>query len=484
MAFAITQSCCNDASCLSVCPVNCIHPTPGEPDFGRTELLHIDPKACIDCGACADACPVDAISPVTLLAPEQAAYAELNAGYFTARSGDSADAIGQNWDTPVFPPPGLGRLGRFRVAIVGTGPAACYAAEELLRITDARITFFDRLSVPGGLARFGVAPDHLATRQVGRHFQRLFRNPRVTMRLGVDVGVRISYEQLRRKFDAVVIAVGASGDRELGIPGEQLPGVLSARTFVNWYNGNPEVMPDAIDLSAVERIVIIGNGNVALDAARILTTDPANLERTAIAPHALAILRRSAIREVVLLGRRGPEHAAFTRGECLALQHIPGLDLIVEDRPGVETAIRGSLSPRSTSALRGVPVQAMDWQAEPAPGRRIVFSFLRTPKEFRHRGDTVEIVNDDGSTIGASLVLRAIGYRGRPQPSLPYDETTGTITNLGGRVLGLDGAPMPGTYVVGWAKRGPTGGIGANKACAATTVHALVQDLAAQSVTA
>jgi ferredoxin--NADP+ reductase len=484
MAFAITQSCCNDASCLSVCPVNCIHPTPGEPDFGRTELLHIDPKACIDCGACADACPVDAISPVSLLAPEHTAYAELNASYFTARSRDSADVIGQNWDTPVFPPAGLGRLGRFRVAIVGTGPAACYAAEELLRITDARITFFDRLSLPGGLARFGVAPDHLATRQVGRHFQRLFRNPRVTMRLGIDVGMHISYEQLRRKFDAVVIAVGASGDRELGIPGEQLPGVLSARTFVDWYNDNPEVMPDAVDLSGVERVVIIGNGNVALDAARILTTDPANLENTAIAPHALTILRRSAVREVVVLGRRGPEHAAFARGECLALQHIPGLDLVVEDRPEVETAIRGSLSPRSASALQGVPVQAMDWQAEPARGRRIVFSFLRKPKEFRHRGDTVEIVLDDGSTIGAGLVLRAIGYHGRPQPGLPYDEGTGTITNLGGRVLGLDGAPMPGTYVVGWAKRGPTGGIGANKACAATTVHALVEDLAAQSVTA
>ena len=480
MAFAITQSCCNDASCLSVCPVNCIHPTPGEPDFGRTELLHIDPKACIDCGACADTCPVDAISPVAMLTPEQAGYAAINADYFS----NSADSARQNWDAPVFPPAGLGRLGRFRVAIVGTGPAACYAAEELLRITDARITFYDRLNVPGGLARFGVAPDHLATRQVGQHFQRLFRNPRVSLRLGVEVGAQLSHEQLRRKFDAVILAVGASGDRELGVPGEQLPGVLSARTFVNWYNGNPELAAGDLDLAGVERVVIVGNGNVALDAARILTTDPAHLARTAIAPPALDVLRNSAVREVVVLGRRGPQHAAFTRGECLALQHIPGLELIVEGGPGVAATIAGARTPASASALQGVPVRALDWRDAPAPGRRIVFSFHRPPQGFRLRGSDIEVALDDGSSIVAGLVLRAIGYRGRPQPGLPYDEATGTITNLGGRVIDADGMPLPATYVVGWAKRGPTGGIGANRSCATATVHALVEDLIDQSVPA
>ena len=159
MAFVITQSCCNDASCLSVCPVNCIHPTPDEPDFGKTDLLHVDPRACIDCGACADVCPVDAIAQETRLSPAQAGYAEINAAYFEGRP------VAPVWDAPRFPPVGLGAVRGRSVAVVGSGPAACYAAQALLRTANVRVTMLERLPLPGGLARFGVAPDHLADRK-------------------------------------------------------------------------------------------------------------------------------------------------------------------------------------------------------------------------------------------------------------------------------------------------------------------------------
>nr|WP_296765646.1 FAD-dependent oxidoreductase [Rhodococcus sp. (in: high G+C Gram-positive bacteria)] len=470
MAFAITQNCCNDASCLSVCPVNCIHPTPGEPDFGKTELLYIDPRSCIDCGACADACPVDAITRVSRLSDDQAVYADINADYYKDRP-----AVAE-WDAPKFPPATINTMPRFDVAIVGTGPAACYTAQALLRVPTSRVTFFDKLGVPGGLARFGVAPDHSGTRRIGEHFRSLFVHPRVTMRLGVEIGADISHEEAARRFDAVVYAVGADNDRALDIPGTELPGFISARTLVGWYTGHPDVPADAVDLNGVRRVTIIGNGNVALDAARILTADPDALVDTEISRHALAALRTSTVTEVVIAARRGPEFAAFTRSECQALVSRPDVMVAVAGPEGVLATIDDLPSTAPASALRGAPT--VDLEA-PVTQRRIVFAFGRAPKALTGVGRVESVEFSDGITVPTDLALLAIGYRGTPSPGMPFDAAVGAIRNVDGRVTDDDGTTVPGRYVVGWAKRGATGGIGDNKVDAEQTVEAVLTDIAA-----
>lgn len=468
MAFAITQNCCNDASCLSVCPVNCIHPTPDEPDFGKTELLYIDPRSCIDCGACADACPVDAITRVSRLTEDQAVYADINADYYRDRPTVAT------WDAPKFPPSSINDLPSFDVAIVGTGPAASYTAQALLRVPGSRITFYDKLAVAGGLARFGVAPDHIGTRKIGEHFRSLFVHPRVTVKLGVEVGVDISHDELKRKFDAVVYAVGADSDRPLDIPGTDLTGFLSARTFVGWYTGHPDVPANAIDLTGVRRVTIIGNGNVALDAARILTADPDALEGTEISRHALDALRKSAVSEVVIAARRGPEFAAFTRSECQALVSRGDVEVVVSGSPELLSGIDELPISASASALRGAPSA----DAGQTTQRRIVFSFASAPVRVNGTSRVESVDFEGGVTVDSDLVLLAIGYRGTPSAGLPFDIDRGAIRNVGGRVTRDDGTPVAGRYVVGWAKRGATGGIGDNKVDAEQTVAALLDDIA------
>ncbi|MEV0597879.1 FAD-dependent oxidoreductase [Streptomyces sp. NPDC050315] len=490
MAFAITQTCCNDATCVAVCPVNCIHPTPDERAFGSTEMLYVDPKTCIDCGACADACPVDAILPVDSLTGGQREYADINAAYFE-QSSDASDAadLGPNfhdWGKPTFArvlPPDFRPL---RVAIVGTGPAGMYAAEDLLLHTRSEVTLVDRLPVAGGLVRYGVAPDHPATKKMGDAFARFYTHPRVRMHLGLEVGAHVTAEELAAHHDAVIYAVGAATDRRLGIPGEDRTGSISATTFVAWYNAHPEVAPDAVDLSA-ERVVVVGNGNVALDVARILVSDPETLADTEIAGHALEALRRSKVREVVLLGRRGPEHAAYTRSELLALKHLPEVDLLVDEHDAQIGATIDAAGPTEKAAvLRGVAREAVDWSVPPGVAgrrRRIVFRFHSTPVEVCGENEDIRAVRVTGGggelEIPAGMALRAIGYRGVPLAGLPFDEVTGTVPHEGGRVTG-----RPGTYVVGWIKRGPSGGIGANRTCAAETVGTLLADAVADALPA
>ncbi|KAF4407808.1 FAD-dependent oxidoreductase [Streptomyces lycii] len=556
MAYAITQTCCTDATCVAVCPVNCIHPTPEERAFGSTEMLYIDPKTCIDCGACADACPVDAIFPVDSLTGGRREYADINAAHFghavtapgdgpAPGAGDPAGirteggpagalkgspagvTAGSPAETPAETPVGApaetavdtpaGSAGTtavsrtadpdprpnlhpwsgptfdrvlpsdfrpIRVAVVGTGPAGMYAAEDLLLHTRSEVTLVDRLPVAGGLIRYGVAPDHPATKGIGDTFARFHTHPRVRMHLGLDVGKDVTAEELAAHHDAVIYAVGAAADRRLGIPGEDLAGSLSATLFVAWYNGHPEVAPDAVDLSA-GRVVVVGNGNVALDVARILVSDPEALAGTEIAGHALEELRRSKVREVVLLGRRGAEHAAYTRSELLALKHLPGVDLMVDDHdPRTGAAIDAAGPGDKAELLRGVAREAVDWSLDPgAEGRRrIVFRFHSSPVEVR--GDeTVRAVRATGAAgeqeIPAGLALRAVGHRGVPPAGLPFDEETGTVPHEHGRVSG-----SPGTYVVGWIKRGPSGGIGANRTCAAETVGTLLADAVAGALPA
>ncbi|MCX4967790.1 FAD-dependent oxidoreductase [Streptomyces sp. NBC_00654] len=484
MTYAITQTCCNDATCVSVCPVNCIHPTPEERAFGSTEMLHIDPKTCIDCGACADACPVDAIFPADSLPPSQQEYVAINAAYYE----DAAPVPppdGPNfhvWGEPSFSRILPSDFAPLRVAVVGTGPAGMYAAEDLLLHTNAEVTLIDRLPVAGGLVRYGVAPDHPATRKAGDTFARFHTHPRVRMHLGIGIGTDISPEELAAHHDAVVYAVGASADRRLTVPGEELPGSVSARAFVAWYNAHPDAAQEPVDLSC-ERVVVVGNGNVALDVARILLADPEALARTDIADHALTALRGSKVREVVLLGRRGPEDAACTRSELLALRHVPGVELIVDDHdPRITRAVAAAGPNDRAAVLRGVATGRPDLEGPPAPGRRIVLRFHSTPVgiEGRERVEAVRVESAAGErTIRAGLLMRAIGYRGVPVAGLPFDESAGVVPNEGGRVTG-----QPGNYVVGWIKRGPTGGIGANRTCAAETVSALLADAVAGALPA
>ncbi|MFF2144212.1 FAD-dependent oxidoreductase [Kitasatospora sp. NPDC058190] len=492
MAYAITQTCCNDASCVSVCPVNCIHPTPDEPEFGTTDMLHIDPQACIDCGACADACPVDAVFPVDRLRGPDTVFGDLNRDWFRDHPNDHA------WGAPSFPRSLPGEVGTLRIAVVGTGPSAGYTAQELLRCTSAELTMIDRLPVTGGLLRHGVAPDHQSTKRIAESFASVFHDPRLRMHLNLEVGTDVTHEELTAHHHAVVYAVGAASDRRLGIPGEDLPGSLPATAFVGWYNADPTVPGDAVELSA-ERVVVVGNGNVAVDIARILLTDPDRLAATDIADHALAALRRSRVREVVLMARRGPEQAAWTRSEFLALRRLPGVELVVEDHPEVRAAIETAEPDSRAGQLVGLPLVPYDGGAEPGPGRRIVLRFLSAPVglggDGRVESVTVERTRmtaagqaeatGERDTLRAALVVRSIGHRGVPVPGLPFDERTGTVAQRGGRVVDpATGRALPGAYVVGWAKRGPSGGIGANRACARETVDALLDDAVARALPA
>jgi ferredoxin--NADP+ reductase len=464
MAFAITQTCCADASCVSVCPVNCIHPTPDEPDFGTTDMLYVDPATCIDCGACADACPVDAIFPAGDLTGPLKVYEEINADYYAGRDLLAETTVAPNFHR--WSPPEFGRVlpsdfAALDVAVVGTGPAGMYAVEDLLLHTGSRVTLIDRLATAGGLIRYGVAPDHPSTKKIGETFARFHDHPRLRLRLGVEAG-----PELAARHDAVIYAVGATEARRLGVPGEDLPGSLPAAAVVGWYNGHPDAAP--VDLSA-ERVVVVGTGNVALDIARILTADPDSLAGTSLAPAALARLRSSKVREVVVLARRGPEDAAYTRPELLELAARGNLVVDAHD-PRIGAAIDGG--DEKAALLRGLPREVVDWSEPPPDGRRVVLRFHSSPVAFT--GDTeirgVRATGPAGDVeIPAGRVVRAAGFRGAPVPGLPFDPGTGTVPNTAGRV-------EPGTYVAGWIKRGPSGGIGANKACARETVGALLED--------
>lgn len=485
MAYAITQNCCADATCISVCPTNCIHPTPDEPDFGTTEMLYVDARSCIDCGACADACPVDAIHPAEVLTGSLAAFPAINAEFYagkpTARTSDAAPLF-HTWGRPTFDrviPDGFPTL---NVAVVGSGPAGMYAVEDLLLHTNAAVTLIDRLPVAGGLIAFGVAPDHPATKRIGETFARHLEHHRLRLRLGVEVGRDVTVEQLADEFDAVVYAVGAAESRSLGIAGEELAGSIPAIEAVGWYNGHPEIALDAVDV-ATPRVVIVGAGNVAIDVARILTADPDDLAATSIPAPVLDVLRGSAVREVVLTARNGPESAAYTRSELLALTHRAGVELVVDDAdPRTGEAIDNAAPGSHAALLQGVRRETVDWSAAPAEGtRRIVLRFHSSPVEATGPGRVqgVRVTGADGEVeVPAGLLIRAVGHRGTPLPGLPFDTATGTVPNEAGRV-----AELPGAYVVGWIKRGSTGGIGANRTCAAETVRALLDDAAAGQLT-
>ena len=474
MTYVVTQACCADASCMSVCPVNCIHPAPGEPDFGHTEMVYVDPKSCIDCGACADACPVSAIKPLELLTGDEQVFGDINAAFYDDRS------VELTWSAPTFPVVEAPRERPLRVAVVGTGPAASYAARELLTTSSAHVSMIDRLPVAGGLVRAGVAPDHPDTKHLAEMFTWTYDHPRTRMFLNVDVGTDVTHDDLLTHHDAVVYAVGARLDRPLGVPGEQLPGVHGSPEVVGWYNSHTDVPASAVDV-ATDRVVIVGNGNVALDVARILLGDVTALERTDIADHALAALRSAPVREVVVVGRRGPDQAAFTRPELLMMPR--GIDVVIEADGQVADELAAATPGSKAAMLRDLPLVDIDWTRSPqADGRRLVLSFHRTVDEItgadRVEGVRLGRVGTDRSTVvPTGLVVRSTGHRGSPVAALPFDPATATIPHEAGRVVDpATGEHLPGAYVVGWIKRGAVGGIGANRTDAQETVATLLSD--------
>ena len=388
-----------------------------------------------------------------------------------------------------------------RVAVVGSGPAGFYAAGQLLGSHDPVITVdvFDRLMTPWGLVRFGVAPDHPKIKSVTRVFERTARMPRFRFHGNVEVGATVSHEQLARAYHAVIYAVGTPRDRRLGIPGEDLPGSESAMEFVAWYNGHPDYADMDFDLSG-RCAVVIGNGNVALDVARMLALSASELAATDMADHAIERLRDSHIEEIVVLGRRGPAQVAFTNPELRELADLERADVIVE-------AVGAELDPLSAAAMADADVttkqnvETIAGYAQNAPSgkpRRIVLRFLASPVaiegEARVQAVVVErnrlVKADDGSLkaqptgvrdrIEADLVLRSIGYVGKPLPGVPFDPRRMTMLNQDGRVLNPeDGQPLVGVYAAGWIKRGPSGVIGTNKKCAQQTTTLLLEDFAA-----
>jgi ferredoxin/flavodoxin---NADP+ reductase len=371
-------------------------------------------------------------------------------------------------------------MSRLEIAIVGSGPAGMYALQHLLEQTsfDVAIDLFERLPTPWGLVRAGVAPDHPEKKQIAdRLFQFFLKRSNVRFFGNVAIGRDIGHDELAACYDAVIYAVGADDDRALGISGEQLRGSWSARQFVAWYNGHPDYRQLEFDFSS-ERVVVVGTGNVALDVARMLTLPISQLATTDIADHALEALRGSRVREVVLLGRRGCQQAAFHFPELEELLHLDAVDVQVEARDLVAPEHSGGDWETGRKLATLLRLQA---RTRAASAKRIVLKFHHVPIAVTGNDQVtgVQVRTDSepgpSATISCGLLLRAIGYRGRALEGLPFDERAGVISNLAGRVM--DGSiPRPGVYVTGWIKRGPRGVIGSNKQCAAETVACLLAD--------
>jgi ferredoxin--NADP+ reductase len=387
-----------------------------------------------------------------------------------------------------------------RVAIVGSGPAGFYAAGQLLSSSDpvVAVDVFDRLMTPWGLVRFGVAPDHPKIKSVTRVFERTARMPGFAFHGNVEVGTDVTHEQLAAAYHAVLYAVGTPGDRRLGIGGEDLPGSESATEFVAWYNGHPDYAEMDFDLSC-KRAVVIGNGNVALDVARMLALSVDELQVTDIADHSIELLRNSNIEEIVVLGRRGPAQAAFTNPELRELADLDLADVIV-DPADMELDIESAATLETADGTIKRNVETLTNYAALTPSgkpRRVVLRFLTSPVTIEGT-DRVEAIviernelipGDDGSLkarptgqterLETGLVLRAVGYVGKPLPGVPFDDRRATVLNEGGRVLATESrSPIPGLYAAGWIKRGPSGVIGTNKKCAQETTGRLFEDFA------
>jgi ferredoxin--NADP+ reductase len=383
-----------------------------------------------------------------------------------------------------------------RVGVVGSGPAGFYAAGALLGgEVPVEADMIERLPTPWGLVRLGVAPDHPKIKSVSRAFEKIADRPGFRFLGNVEVGRDVHHSDLVELYDAVVYTVGAQSDRRMGIPGEDLAGSWPATEFVAWYNGHPDYQDLDFDL-AVQRVVVVGAGNVAVDVARMLALTPEELGPTDTTDAAIAAIIGAGIEEIVMLARRGPAQAAFTTPELIELGELAGCDIVVDPAdleldPASAAALEGD-----TNATRNLEV-LREYAARPLRGhpKRLFLRFLVSPVELlgAERVEAVEIVRnrleadesgavravatDERETLPCGLVFRSVGYRGVALPEVPFDERRGTIRNVGGRVVDESGAPLHGVYCAGWIKRGPSGVIGTNKKDASETVQLLFEDV-------
>jgi ferredoxin--NADP+ reductase len=367
-------------------------------------------------------------------------------------------------------------MAHYKVAIVGAGPAGYFAAQALQNLQNDELTFsidlIERLPTPWGLVRSGVAPDHPKIKTVAKVFEKVATAGNVRLFAHVELGKDVSMEDLKVRYDAVVIATGSSLGKKLGIPGEDLPGSMSAATFVPWYNAHPDFKDENVDLSK-STAVVIGAGNVAMDVARMLALEPSELDPTDTADHAIAAFKSSAVRTVVISARRGPEHAAFTSPELRELPKLEHTNVIIEKRDIAEALERvGEDIEKDVKSN----LDAMALIADQVPAgheRTMKFQFLATPKEIRGEGRVQEVVftktgTDEEFSIPCGLVITAIGYEAAPLDGIPYER---------GKVVNSDGRVEENVYVVGWAKRGPSGVIGTNKSDSTDVMKLLVEDL-------
>ena len=379
-----------------------------------------------------------------------------------------------------------------RVAVVGSGPAGFYAAGALLASEDphVEVDLIDRLPTPWGLVRLGVAPDHPNIKAVSRAFEKIAAKPGFRFLGNVEIGRDVTHADLVELYGAVVYAIGSQTDRRLGIPGEDLPGSWPATAFVAWYNGHPDFQDLEFDLSH-ERAVVIGNGNVALDVARMLVLTPEELAPTDTTDAAIDAINAAEVKEILVVGRRGPVQAAWTPVEVGELGELAGADILV-DPAELE------LDPASAAELEAAPptvrrnVEHLRVYAARAPEgkpRAIRLRFLRSPVAIlgEAKVEAIELVRnelvdgravatDDREVVECGIVFRSVGYRGIPLPGVPFDDGSCTVPNDGGRVRDAVGATVPGAYCAGWIKRGPTGVIGTNKRDATETVELLLED--------
>src|SRR3954464_6964260 len=382
-----------------------------------------------------------------------------------------------------------------RAAVVGAGPAGFYTAEQLLK-AEFEVDLYHALPTPFGLVRAGVAPDHPKIKSVTRMYEKTAMRPGFRFFGGVELGEDIQRDDLLERYHAVVYAVGTATDNRLGIEGEDRPGSHAATEFVAWYNGHPDYADHEFDLTC-SRAVVVGNGNVAIDVARMLLLDPDEISVTDTADHAIEALARAEVEHVTLLGRRGPARAASPTPELRELGELQRADVIVDpaELELDEHSARWLEEEGTPTARRNVEI-LREYAARETTGKthQLELRFLRSPVEIIGEGDDgavsgLRVVRNridsnlkavstgEEETLQCGLVLRSIGYRAQPLPGVPFDERRGLVRNEGGRVTGDDGEPLPGEFAVGWIKRGPSGIIGTNKKDAADTVARVLEDV-------
>ena len=376
-----------------------------------------------------------------------------------------------------------------RVAVVGSGPAGIYAVEALTRQGEIAVDVLDRLPCPFGLVRYGVAPDHPKIRSISAALGAVLEHQGVRFIGNVDIGSDVTLAELHEHYDAILIASGAAVDRPLGIPGEDLPGSVSATEFVAWYNGHPDAPVDAFTLAA-RSVAVIGMGNVAVDVVRLLAKTAVELRSTDLPDHVLRVLERSQASDIYMIGRRGPAQAKFTTKELRELGELANADVLVAESELALDPASEQLLATKPAVRRNVEV-LREWASRPPSGRprRVHLRFWQRPVEVLGDEHVTGVrleetrLDEQGnavgtgrtSTINAQMVLRSVGYRGRAISGVPFDERNGVVPNSAGRVL-RDGEPVTGLYVAGWIKRGPTGVIGTNKHDARETVASMLAD--------